>query len=109
MPWHATTIIDPSIFLDMFKGQFSFPLGIFSEDDLTTVTVPEIMETKSGSHIILRGASIELIALLESGDLDYAFEYESVIRQHGLSMLDITGCPQFREKKLINNSTARSK
>ncbi len=80
---------EPSIFLDMFKGQFSFPLGIFSEDDLTTVTVPEIMETQSGSHIILRGASIELIALLESGDLDYAFEYESVIRQHGLSMLEL--------------------
>jgi molybdate/tungstate transport system substrate-binding protein len=77
----------PMIFLDMFKGQFNYPLGIFSEDALTTVTVPEIMETKSGSHILLRGASIELIALLESGDLDYAFEYESVIRQHGLRML----------------------
>jgi molybdate/tungstate transport system substrate-binding protein len=77
----------PTIFTDMFKGQFSFPLGIFSEDDLTTVTVPEIVETKSDSHIVLRGASIELIALLESGDLDYAFEYESVIHQHSLSML----------------------
>jgi len=79
----------PTIFTDMFKGQFSFPLGIFSEDGLTTITVPEIMETKSGSHIILRGASMELIALLESGDLDYAFEYESVIHQHGLSMLEL--------------------
>ncbi len=79
----------PAIFLDMFKGQFGFPLGIFSEDNLTTVTVPEIMETKPGAHIILRGASIELIALLESGDLDYAFEYESVISQHGLSMLEL--------------------
>ena len=77
----------PTIFTDMFKGQFSFPLGIFSENGLTTVTVPEIMETKTGSHILLRGASMELIALLESGDLDYAFEYESVIRQHGLSLL----------------------
>jgi len=79
----------PTIFTDMFKGQFSFPLGIFSEDNLTTVTVPEIVETKSDSHIILRGASMELIALLESGDLDYSFEYESVIRQHGLSLLEL--------------------
>jgi len=77
----------PTIFTDMFKGQFSFPLGIFSENGLTTVTVPQIMETKTGSHILLRGASMELIALLESGDLDYAFEYESVIHQHGLSLL----------------------
>jgi molybdate/tungstate transport system substrate-binding protein len=79
----------PAIFSDMFKGQFSFPLGFFSEDNLTTITVPEVMETKSGSHIVLRGASMELIALLESGDLDYAFEYESVIRQHGLRMLEL--------------------
>jgi molybdate/tungstate transport system substrate-binding protein len=80
---------DPTIFTDMFKGQFSFPLGIFSEDDLSTVTVPEIVETKSNAHIVLRGASMELIALLESGDLDYAFEYESVIHQHHLNMLGL--------------------
>jgi molybdate/tungstate transport system substrate-binding protein len=77
----------PTIFTNMFKGQFNFPLGIFSENGLISITVPEIMETKTGSHIILRGASIELIALLESGDLDYAFEYESVITQYGLKML----------------------
>lgn len=79
----------PTIFTDMFKGQFSFPLGIFTENNITTITVPEIVETKTNSHIILRGASIELIALLESGDLDYAFEYESVIRQHGLNMIEL--------------------
>ena len=77
----------PTIFTDMFKGQFTFPLGIFSENGLTTITVPEIVETKSASHIVLRGASVELIALLESGDLDYAYEYESVIRQHELDMV----------------------
>lgn len=77
----------PTIFTEMFKGQFTFPLGIFTENNLTTVTVPEILETKSGSHIVLRGASVELIALLESGDLDYAYEYESVIQQHNLDMI----------------------
>ena len=41
------------------------------------------------AHILLRGASIQLIALLESGDLDYGFEYESVIRQHGLKLLSL--------------------
>jgi molybdate/tungstate transport system substrate-binding protein len=79
----------PTIFTDMFKGQFSFPLGIFTDNALTTISVPEIVETKTDSHIVLRGASIELIALLESGDLDYAFEYESVIHQHGLNMIDL--------------------
>jgi molybdate/tungstate transport system substrate-binding protein len=76
-------------FNPMFNGQFTFPITIFRGDELTTITAPEILETKSNSHIVLRGASIQLIALLESGDLDYAFEYESVIEQHGLSMLQL--------------------
>ena len=80
---------DPTIFSNMFKGQFNFQFGIFNENNLTTITIPEIVETKTGSHIVLRGASMELIALLESGDLDYAFEYETVIQQHGLNMLEL--------------------
>jgi molybdate/tungstate transport system substrate-binding protein len=73
----------------MFDGQFTFPVTIFRGDELTTITVPEILEMKSDSHIVLRGGSIQLIALLESGDLDYAFEYESVIQQHDLNMLQL--------------------
>ena len=71
----------------LFKDQFTRPVTLFLDDALDTVTVPEVLETRAGSHILLRGASIQLIALLESGDLDYAFEYESVIRQHGLGLL----------------------
>jgi molybdate/tungstate transport system substrate-binding protein len=74
-------------FNSMFKDQFTNPVTVFRDEGLATVTVPEILETRSGSHIVLRGASIQLVALLESGDIDYAFEYESVIRQHNLPML----------------------
>jgi molybdate/tungstate transport system substrate-binding protein len=77
------------IFKSFVKDQFSFPVTIFREDDKTTIRIPEILETKSGSHIFIRGASVFLIALMESGDLDYAFEYESVIRQHGLNMVSL--------------------
>jgi molybdate/tungstate transport system substrate-binding protein len=77
------------LFAPMFDGQFSFPVTIFRGDELTTITVPEVLETKTDSHIVLRGASVQLIALLESGDLDYAFEYESVIQQHHLSMVSL--------------------
>jgi molybdate/tungstate transport system substrate-binding protein len=80
---------DYHLFGPMFDGQFSLPVTIFRGDELTTITVPEILETKRDSHILLRGASVQLIALLESGDLDYAFEYESVIQQHGLKVLSL--------------------
>jgi molybdate/tungstate transport system substrate-binding protein len=53
----------------------------------TVIVVPELLEPRSRSGLMMRGASIQLTALLESGDLDYAFEYESVIRQHGLQMV----------------------
>jgi len=80
---------DPTIFTKMFSGNFTFPLGIFSDPGMTTISVPEIVETVNGSHILVRGASIQTIALLESGDIDYAFDYESVIRQHKLSLLHL--------------------
>ncbi len=77
------------LFGPMFDDQFTFPVTIFSGDEMTTITVPEILEMKPSAHVVLRGASIELIALLESGDLDYAFEYESVIQQHGLKTMSL--------------------
>ena len=80
---------DYGLFAPMFDEQFSFPVTIFRGDDLTTITVPEILETRPDAHIVLRGASVQLIALLESGDLDYAFEYESVIQQHNLKMVSL--------------------
>lgn len=79
----------PSLFRDMFGGQFSYPPTIFREEGLTTITVPEIVETIPKAHIVVRGGSIQLLALLESGDIDYAFEYESVIQQHGLEMVSL--------------------
>jgi len=77
----------PGLLNGVIKDQFEYPITVFEDDSGTEITVPEILETKTGSGIVIRGASIELLALLESGDLDYAFEYESVIRQHDLQMV----------------------
>jgi len=77
------------LFNQVFEGQFTYPVRIFREDSLSTITVPEVLETRSEAHLRMRGGSIQLLALLESGDIDYAFEYESVIRQHGLRMLQL--------------------
>ena len=79
----------PTIFFNMFGGRFQRPVTIFQDDDLTTITVPEIIEPVANTGLVMRGASIQLIALLQSGELDYAFEYESVIQQHGLKMFSL--------------------
>jgi len=39
--------------------------------------------------ISIRDKSVELISLVESGGLDYAFEYSSVAKQHGMMYLDL--------------------
>ena len=72
---------------DMFDGQFRYPISAIRDDSGTVVHVPEILETKDNAHVVLRGASMQVIALLQSGDVDYAFEYESVIQQDGLKLV----------------------
>lgn len=76
-----------SIFNDVMGGVFTIPISAIWEDDLAVITVPEILEVKENKKIVLRGSSIQLIALLEAGEVDYTFEYESVIRQHDLRMV----------------------
>jgi molybdate/tungstate transport system substrate-binding protein len=77
------------LFNQMFDYQFTHPMLVSDEDGVTVVRVPEIFETRQDAHVVLRGASIQLIALIESGDLDYAFEYESVIQQHSLQLVHL--------------------
>lgn len=76
-------------FKTMFKDQFTYPVSIFREDGIATIRIPEILETKTDDHVMIRSASVFLIALLESGDVDYAFEYDSVVKQHGLKYLEL--------------------
>jgi molybdate/tungstate transport system substrate-binding protein len=78
-----------SIFGHMFGGQFEMPIRTEAQTDFWEIKVPEILETKPNSRILVRGSSIMLISLLKSGDIDYAFEYESVIKQQGFSLLSL--------------------
>ena len=80
---------EPTILEDVILGQFKTPITEQDENGRAVIHVPEILETKPESSIVLRGASMQEIALLESGDVDYAFEYESVIQQHKLAMVKL--------------------
>ncbi len=88
------------LFKTMFRDQFSYPVTIYREDEETTIHIPEILETKRDAHILIRGASVFLIALMESGDLDYSFEYESVVKQHGLEMVALSPAVNLGEESL---------
>jgi molybdate/tungstate transport system substrate-binding protein len=79
----------PTLFFDTFDGIFTYPITVSEENGEALIRVPEVLETKEDSRILLRGASVQALALLESGDVDYAFEYESVIQQHHLQMIHL--------------------
>lgn len=78
-----------NLFAEMVHGQFKKPLAVSNQGDVKVIRVPEVLETSDQGHIVMRGSSVMLIALLESGDLDYAFEYESVIQQHQLNLIEL--------------------
>lgn len=75
----------PHLFNDLLTGRFIAPITAESAGSQTIVHVPELLEPRPNSTIVLRGSSVQLIPLLQSGDVDYIFEYESVATQHGLA------------------------
>ena len=90
-----------TLFEDVLMGRFAQPIRAVQEgENRVVIHVPEVLEPRSNSTIVLRGSSVQLIPLLQSGDVDYLFEYESVARQHGLQFVPLPdalnlGSPQY--------------
>ncbi|MEA3397635.1 MAG: tungstate ABC transporter substrate-binding protein WtpA, partial [Chloroflexota bacterium] len=80
---------DQDIFADLFGSRFTQPIRVQTRGDVSAILVPEVLQPEKNSGLVMRGSSVRLLALLQSGDLDYAFEYESVARQHGLEFLPL--------------------
>jgi molybdate/tungstate transport system substrate-binding protein len=80
---------DDHLFADLTVGRFSPPITVARNGGRDVIDVPELLAPVSGTGLVLRDASIELVALLEAGDLDCAFEYESVARQHHLPFVTL--------------------
>jgi molybdate/tungstate transport system substrate-binding protein len=77
-----------TIFDDILGNSFTKPITVSQNDSVYVISVPEIL-APSSARIALRGNSVYLLYLLDSGDVDYAFEYESVAQQHGLNFLKL--------------------
>ena len=90
---------DPIIFENVVMGQFTTPVTVERQGQRDVIQVPEILETQPGSSLVLRDQSIELDALLETGDLDCALEYESVARQTGLRYLRLPAAIDLGEQR----------
>ncbi len=96
-------------------GDFSYPIKVEENDNGYTILVPEILEPE---RLVMRNSSVTLVFPLQSGDLDYAFEYKSVAEQHGLNFLELppeinlssdsykTLCPQIKVKIAFKRFTS---
>jgi molybdate/tungstate transport system substrate-binding protein len=76
---------DSDIFHDVL-GDFDYPIVPQVEDRQCTILVPEIVKSQ---RVSVRGSSVVLLGILESGDIDYAFEYKSVAQQRNLHFLEL--------------------
>ncbi len=66
-------------------GRFSYPIKVEKNEDSYTILIPEILEAE---RLAIRDSSIKLLFPIQSGDLDYGFEYKSVARQHEVNFLE---------------------
>jgi molybdate/tungstate transport system substrate-binding protein len=81
----AGLLYDDSDLFHKVLGDFEYPILVQVENDRPTILVPEIIRPKKVS---IRGSSVVLLGILESGDIDYAFEYKSVALQRNLHFLE---------------------
>ncbi len=83
--WLAELLYDDDNIFDNVLGNFEYPITSQMDNGRCTILVPEVVRPHD---ISIRGSSVVLLGVLKSGDIDYAFEYESVARQHNLLFLE---------------------
>lgn len=77
---------DDRIFEDLVEANSAIIMT--EEGDSCVYTAPEDLKPNA-ARIAIKEKSVELVASLQSGGLDYAFEYQSVAKQHGLRFVQL--------------------
>jgi molybdate/tungstate transport system substrate-binding protein len=78
---------DDMIFEDLIEAN----CGITVSEEAGTYIINANMTNLNPNtdRLAIRDKSVELVSLVQEGGLDYAFEYSSVAKQHGLNYLDL--------------------
>jgi len=78
--------LDPNI-LDRLVLENS-SIYVEEKDGTYEINTPEALKPKS-QKLTIRNKSVDLVAMVQQGGLDYAFEYMSVAKQHGLKFVTL--------------------
>jgi molybdate/tungstate transport system substrate-binding protein len=91
---------DPTLFHSLITANMDPPISSIPNGANYTITVPETQQPK-GDKLTLRASEVDLIALLQSGYLDYCFLYISNAKQYGFNYVQLPdeinmGSPQYQ-------------
>jgi molybdate/tungstate transport system substrate-binding protein len=78
----------PTLFHDLITDNMNPPINSIASGTGYTITVPDTQQPKN-DKITLRSSEIDLIALLQSGYLDYSFIYLSNARQYDFGYITL--------------------
>jgi molybdate/tungstate transport system substrate-binding protein len=73
-----------TLFHDLITDNMNPPINSIPDGSNYTITVPDIQEP-IGNKLTLRASEVDLIALLQAGNLDYCFMYLSNAKQYGFN------------------------
>ena len=90
------------IFDNIISRNISGPIRVNQTGEEYKITVPEIIESKR-DNFYFRGFSVQLLTLLEAGQIDYAFMYKSLAIQHGLEFVELPAAVDMSSAELADD------
>jgi molybdate/tungstate transport system substrate-binding protein len=87
---------------EMIIDNTSQKITVSNEGGTAVINVPEVFYSTEDT-VKIRGFSVQLLSLVETGSIDYAFQYESVAKQHDLSFLELPPEIDLSDRLLIDD------
>lgn len=78
---------DTHIFEDLIEANSHITVSVNEGSYIINSNITDL--NPNTARLTIRDKSVELVSLVQAGGLDYAFEYSSVAKQHGLTYLEL--------------------